>query len=70
MNYAELKKQIKILLVDETQAGAMCCKVTVFHDLCAKYNIKPLIEKKSVKLFSVAQIESAVARLELEKASG
>ena len=68
MNYAELKKQIKILLVDETQAGAMCGKVTVFQAICAKYKIKPVLAYKSVKLFSVAQIETAVAKLEMEAA--
>lgn len=67
MNYAELKKQIKILLVDEDQAGAMCGKRTVFQELCARYNIKPVIQKTSVKLYSVAQIETAVARLELDQ---
>jgi hypothetical protein len=67
MNYAELKKQIKILLVDETQAGAMCGKVTVFHELCAKYGIKPVVKRQSVKLYSVNQIETAVARLELDQ---
>ncbi len=66
MNYAELKKQIKILLVDETQAGAMCGKVTVFKDLCEKYGIKPVVRKKSVVLYSVNQIENAVSRMELE----
>ena len=69
MNYAELKKQIKILLVDEKQAGAMCGKVTVFHYICDKYDVKPVLEWKSVKLWSVSQIETAVAKLELEKAS-
>ena len=68
MNYAELKKQIKILLVDETQAGAMCGKVTVFHDIREKYGIKPVVRKKSVVLYSAAQIETAVSKLELESA--
>lgn len=67
MNYAELKKQIKILLVDETQAGAMCGKVTVFQDICARYGVKPVVVKKSVKLYSVKQIETAVAQLELDQ---
>lgn len=69
MNYAELKKQIKILLVDEAQAGAMCGKVTVFKDLCDRFGIKPVVQKKSVKLFSVKQIETAVAQLELDQLS-
>lgn len=69
MNYAELKNQIRILLVDEKQAGAMCGKVTVFHDICKRFQLKPIVEKNSVKLWSVTQIETAVAKLELEKAS-
>lgn len=70
MNYFELKKQIKILLVDELQAGAICGKVTVFKDLCQRYGIKPVVRKKSVVLYSVRHIEQAVARLELETAGG
>lgn len=67
MNYSELKKQIRILLVDEDQAGAICGKRTVFQELCERYSLKPVIQKNSVKLWSVEDIETAVARLRLDQ---
>lgn len=68
MNYAEIKaRNVKLLLVEEKQAGAMCGKVTVFHDLCERYGIRPVYQKKSVKLWSAAQIETAIAKLELDQ---
>jgi hypothetical protein len=68
VNYAQIKaNNVKLLLVDEKQAGAMCGKVTVFHELCRRYGIKPLVQKPSVKLWSASQIENAVMRLELER---
>lgn len=67
MNYAAIKaNNVKLLLVDEKQAGAMCGKVSVFHELCAKYDIKPLVQRNACKLWSAAQIETAVAKLELD----
>jgi hypothetical protein len=68
MNYAQIKaNNVKLLLVDEKQAGAMCGKVTVFRDLCARYGLKPLVNRHSCKLWSAAQIEKAVIQLELER---
>lgn len=66
MNYADLKKQIRILLVDEDQAGAICGKRTVFQELCERYKLKPVVQKNSVKLWAVEDIETAVAKLRLE----
>lgn len=68
MNYAEIKaNNVKLLLVEEKQAGAMCGKVTVFHDLCTRYGIKPVYQKKSVKLWAAEDIETAVAKLRLDQ---
>ncbi len=66
MNYAELRKQIQILLVDETQAGAMCGKVSVFKELRDAYQIKPVIRRNSVVLYDVDDIRAAVKRKKIE----
>lgn len=60
MSYKEMKQKVPILLVDESQAGAMCGKISVFRELCAEFGIKPVIARHSCKLWSVEQIEAAV----------
>ncbi len=66
MNYAELRSNIQILLVDEKQAGAMCGKVTVFKELRDLYKIKPVINRNSVVLYDVDDIKAAVKRKKME----
>lgn len=68
MTYAQIKaNNVKLLLVDEVQAGAMCGKVTVFGDLREKFKLKPVVQKRSVLLFSSEQIEEALHRLIRER---
>lgn len=67
MNYSAMKENnVEILLVEEKQAGVMCGKITVFHDICERFKIKPLVQKKSVLLWSVDDIKTAVAQMRLE----
>lgn len=68
MNYAQIKaNNVKLLLVDEKQAGAMCGKVTVFHDLCDRYALKPVVDRNACKLWATDEIETAVAKAKLER---
>lgn len=67
MTYAQIKaNNVKLLLVDEAQAGAMCGKVTVFHQICERFGIKPRAHKRSVVLWSAKEIEAAIDKMDAE----
>lgn len=68
MNYDDLRSNsLELLLVDEQQAGAMCGKVSVFKEICDAYKVKPVVDRRSCKLYSTEHIKKAVARLIQER---